>query len=89
MLYQLLIGVTPFRGDTVLEVLSQHALDDLVPPREAASDADIPESVEAIVMRCLARNPDDRFQTASELEVGGRRTDRRADIGHQRRAARP
>ncbi|MCA9695832.1 MAG: protein kinase, partial [Myxococcales bacterium] len=68
VLYQLLIGVTPFRGDTVLEVLSQHALDDPVPPREAAPDADIPESVEAIVMRCLARNPDDRFQTASELK---------------------
>ncbi|MCB9754154.1 MAG: serine/threonine protein kinase [Myxococcales bacterium] len=67
VMYQLLTGVTPFSGTTLMEILSQSALDDATPPRERVPEAQIPERIEAIVMRAIAREPEERFQSAAAL----------------------
>jgi eukaryotic-like serine/threonine-protein kinase len=65
--YFLLTGRPVFQGDKVLKVLFAHANESPLPLSELR--ADIPGDVEAIIMQCLAKNPDERFQTAEELEA--------------------
>ncbi|WP_128377575.1 protein kinase domain-containing protein [Streptomyces cavernae] len=65
LLYELLALRPPFTGETPLSVVYQHVQDAPVPPSEA-SDAAPPE-LDGLVMRSLAKDPDDRFQTAEEM----------------------
>ncbi len=67
VLYEILAGRTPFEGKRVGDVLDQvvHAM----PPRpsQVAEDRDIPRALEDLCMRCLAKDPDERIQTARRL----------------------
>ncbi|MBQ0827597.1 protein kinase domain-containing protein [Streptomyces tagetis] len=65
MLYELLTLRPPFTGETPLSVVYQHVQDIPTPPSEV-SDACPPE-LDGLVMRSLAKEPDDRFQTAEEM----------------------
>ncbi|MBB5103851.1 serine/threonine protein kinase [Streptomyces spectabilis] len=65
LLYELLALRPPFTGETPLSVVYQHVQDTPVPPSEV-SDAAPPE-LDGLVMRSLAKDPDDRFQTAEEM----------------------
>ncbi|MFI1419894.1 protein kinase [Streptomyces sp. NPDC020731] len=65
LLYELLALRPPFTGETPLSVVYQHVQDIPTPPSEA-SDACPPE-LDGMVMRALAKEPDDRFQTAEEM----------------------
>lgn len=65
ILYELLVGYPPFRSDQLLELLSQHAF---VPPKLPSQLIDgIPDQLDYIVGRALAKAPEDRFQSASEF----------------------
>ncbi|MEV5548200.1 protein kinase [Streptomyces sp. NPDC052309] len=65
LLYELLALRPPFTGETPLSVVYQHVQDIPTPPSEV-SDASPPE-LDGLVMRSLAKEPDDRFQTAEEM----------------------
>ncbi|MGW0860869.1 protein kinase domain-containing protein [Streptomyces koelreuteriae] len=65
LLYELLSLRPPFTGETPLSVVYQHVQDIPTPPSEA-SDVCPPE-LDGMVMRSLAKEPDDRFQTAEEM----------------------
>ncbi|GAA2467742.1 protein kinase [Streptomyces macrosporus] len=65
LLYELLALRPPFTGETPLSVVYQHVQDEPVPPSEV-SDA-VPPELDGLVMRALAKDPDDRFQTAEEM----------------------
>ncbi|WP_040906669.1 protein kinase domain-containing protein, partial [Streptomyces griseoflavus] len=65
LMYELLALRPPFTGETPLSVVYQHVQDIPTPPSEA-SDACPPE-LDGMVMRSLAKEPDDRFQTAEEM----------------------
>ncbi len=65
--YFMLSGHPPFDGEKPLEILIAHARDEVVPPSRYVSG--IPQDLEQIVVRCLAKSPGDRFQSAEELEV--------------------
>lgn len=65
--YFMLSGRPPFDGEKPLEILIAHARDEVVPPSRFVSG--IPQDLERIVLRCLAKSPADRFQSADELEV--------------------
>ncbi|MDI2131919.1 protein kinase domain-containing protein [Yinghuangia seranimata] len=71
LLYELLALRPPFNGDTPLSVVYQHVQDDPRPP--SASDARIPPHLDAIALKALAKNPDDRYQTAEEMRMDLRR----------------
>ena len=65
--YTLLTGRPPFDGGSVAQVLNAHVNDPVLPPSRHRSD--IPRDLEEIVLRCLAKDPADRFQGAEELET--------------------
>ncbi|NKY12892.1 protein kinase domain-containing protein [Streptomyces somaliensis] len=65
LLYELLALRPPFVGETPLSVVYQHVQDTPVPPSRV-SDAAPPE-LDGLAMRALAKDPDDRFQSAEEM----------------------
>jgi serine/threonine-protein kinase len=64
--FWLLTGRTVFRGSTVMEVLMQHVRDEPLPPSRC-SERPVPAALDAVILRCLAKSPDDRPQSADEL----------------------
>ncbi|QNP71448.1 protein kinase [Streptomyces roseirectus] len=66
MLYELLALRPPFVGETPLAVVYQHVQDIPVPPSQVSNGASPPE-LDGLAMRALAKEPDDRFQTAEEM----------------------
>jgi eukaryotic-like serine/threonine-protein kinase len=64
-LYEMLTGKLPFTGDTALAIAMKHVSDQPVPPRQI--NRAIPPQLEAIVLRCLAKDPAQRPQSATEL----------------------
>ncbi|MCW7941794.1 serine/threonine protein kinase [Streptomyces hygroscopicus] len=66
LLYELLALRPPFVGETPLSVVYQHVQDIPVPPSQVSEGASPPE-LDGLVMRSLAKDPDDRFQTAEEM----------------------
>ncbi len=67
ILYELLTFSPPFSGASTSEVLRKVRAGDVVPPSVAAPDRDIPPELDAVVMRCLARDPKDRLPSARAL----------------------
>jgi beta-lactam-binding protein with PASTA domain/predicted Ser/Thr protein kinase len=70
LLYELLTGRPPFVGDSPVSVAYQHVGEEPVPP--SSLDPDVSAAVDAIVMRALTKDREDRYQNADEM---------RADIG--------
>ncbi|MGW1256310.1 protein kinase domain-containing protein [Streptomyces sp. NPDC002513] len=66
LLYELLALRPPFVGETPLSVVYQHVQDIPVPPSQISGGMAPPE-LDGLVMRSLAKDPDDRFQTAEEM----------------------
>ncbi len=64
--YYLLTGRPPFDRGGSVGVMIAHAREPVIPPSSVR--AGIPEDLERIVLRCLAKNPDDRFPDAESLE---------------------
>lgn len=65
LLYELLALRPPFTGETPLSVVYQHVQDIPTPPSEVSQA--VPPELDGLVMRSLAKEPDDRFQTAEEM----------------------
>jgi eukaryotic-like serine/threonine-protein kinase len=65
VLYEMLTGEQPFRGDTAVGVAYQHVQENPPPPREW--DPGISQALEAIVMKALAKNPANRYPSAQEM----------------------
>ncbi len=65
MLYEMVTGQVPYEAETPLAVLLKHITDPLPLPHKIKPS--LPEPVELVVLRALAKEPDDRFQTANEL----------------------
>jgi eukaryotic-like serine/threonine-protein kinase len=65
LLYELLTLRPPFTGETPLSVVYQHVQDEAAPPSESSET--VPPELDGLVMRALAKDPDDRFQSAEEM----------------------
>lgn len=61
ILYHLLTLRPPFNGRSNREIVQKVLNDPLTPPRERAPEREVPPALEAIILRCMARNPDARF----------------------------
>jgi len=68
VLYELLTRRAPFSGKH-LDLLNAHVSVPPTPPRALAPSAEIPASIEAVVLRALAKAPDDRYETAEQFEA--------------------
>jgi len=65
LLYELLTGRPPFIGDSPVAVAYQHVREPARPPSD--HDTDLPEAVDAIVMKSLAKRVEDRYQSAAAM----------------------
>ena len=67
LLYELLTGKPPFTGDSAVAIAYQHVREIPRPPSAVA--ADVPESLDRVVLKALAKNRDDRYQDASHMRA--------------------
>jgi serine/threonine-protein kinase len=67
MLYELLVGEPPFTGDSPVSIVVQHVSD--APRQPSAANAEISPDIDSIVLKALAKNPADRYQTAGEMKA--------------------
>ena len=65
VLYEMLTGRPPFLGDTPVAVASKQVLEQPVPP--SRMNGDVAPDLDAVVLRALAKNPANRYQSAEEL----------------------
>ncbi|HEY74863.1 MAG TPA: protein kinase [Thermoflexia bacterium] len=65
VLYELLVGRAPFQGDTPYAVIHDHIFTPLPLPRSLKPD--LPEALERVLLKALAKDPDDRFQSVDEM----------------------
>ncbi len=67
VVYETLTGRLPFQGRTQQETMIARLRSEPVPLRRLHPDMTFPEAVEQVLIKALARNPDDRYQTALEF----------------------
>lgn len=65
VLYEMLAGKRAFRGDSAIETLNAILKED--PPEPSASNSQISPALERVVMRCLEKSPEQRFQSAKDV----------------------
>lgn len=67
LLYELLTGKPPFTGDSPVAIAYQHVSEPPTPPSQI--DAGVPRDLDAIVLKALAKSPEDRYQTAADFNA--------------------
>jgi eukaryotic-like serine/threonine-protein kinase len=67
VLFELLTGRPPFQGDSPVAIAYQHVREE--PPQPSQLDPSIPQYANAIVMKALAKDPNYRYQSASEMRA--------------------
>jgi eukaryotic-like serine/threonine-protein kinase len=71
VLYEMITGQPPFGGESAVAIAYKHVQENPVPPRQI--DPALPETLEAITLKCLAKNPANRYPTAQDLRADLRR----------------
>jgi eukaryotic-like serine/threonine-protein kinase len=67
VLYELLTGAVPFTGDTPVEIAMKHL--SKVPEPPSAKRPEIPRALDQVVLRALAKDSEDRYGSAEELDA--------------------
>jgi len=67
VLYELLTGVLPFSGDNAISIALKHIQSDFIPPSQIVEG--IPAALERVVLKAMAKDPVDRFQSALEMKM--------------------
>jgi beta-lactam-binding protein with PASTA domain/tRNA A-37 threonylcarbamoyl transferase component Bud32 len=67
LMYELLTGRPPFTGDSPVAIAYQHVRENPVPP--SVVDPEIPPWADAIVLKAMAKDPADRYQSAAEMRM--------------------
>ncbi|KJX75931.1 Stk1 family PASTA domain-containing Ser/Thr kinase [Mycobacterium lepromatosis] len=67
VLYEILTGEPPFIGDSPVSVAYQHVREDPTPPSQRHEGISV--DLDAVVLKALAKNPENRYQTASEMRA--------------------
>src|SRR5918996_4464135 len=71
ILYEMVTGSVPYTAETPLAVLFKHISDPLPPP--SLVKPDVPASIEQVILKALAKEPKDRFDTAAEFLAAWKR----------------
>ncbi|HEY2744592.1 MAG TPA: protein kinase [Polyangia bacterium] len=67
IMYELFTGRVPFEAESFMGILTKHITTQPTPPRQLAPERAIPVEIEAVIMRALAKEPEERYQTMGEL----------------------
>ncbi len=81
VLYELLTGTVPFNGDTPVEIAMKHL--STVPPEPSTLRPEVPEDLDAIVVRSLGKTPEERYGSAEEMDADLARVARGVAISHE------
>ena len=65
MMYELLSGLVPYKGDNAVEIALKHLKEPLPSIRKVSSS--IPQSIENVIIRATAKNPKNRYADAREM----------------------
>jgi len=65
LMYELITGTVPFRGDNAVEIALKHMKDKI--PSIRKQDPSIPQSVENILLKATAKNPRNRYESAKDM----------------------
>ncbi len=76
-LFQMITGRVPFEGETVMTVTLKHINEPVPPPRKV--NPDLPPGVDEVILKGMAKSPEDRYSSADELAAAFRGAVRRAD----------
>jgi serine/threonine-protein kinase len=66
VLYELLTGAVPFTGETAVEIAMKHLSH--VPAAPSTIRPEIPHDLDLVVLRALAKNPEDRYRSATDMD---------------------
>lgn len=68
-LFEVLSGFVPFEGKNSVETVTMHQEDE--PPKlsQVVPELDLPPSIDLVISKCLAKTPQDRYQSAKELSI--------------------
>ena len=69
ILFEMLTGQVPFRANGFMGTLSKHIMEPPPSPRALAPEAGISRALELVVLKALAKDPADRFQSAEEFSA--------------------
>ncbi len=69
ILYELLAGRVPFLGDTFMGVLTQHMFEAPRPLREINPNVHVPQALESVVLKALAKDPNQRYRSMHEMAI--------------------
>jgi len=67
ILYEMVTGAPPFESDTLFDLILQHATEAPVSPTSRRPD--LPEAVESVILRCLEKDRNDRFESVGALRA--------------------
>lgn len=67
VLFQMLTGTTPFQGETPMQIASQQL--HMTPPMPRSLRGDLPEVAERVLLRAMAKRPDERFASTQEFAL--------------------
>lgn len=67
LLYELLTGQPPFQGDSAVAIAYQHVRE--IPKRPSSLAADVPESLDRVILKSLAKSREDRYQDAAHMRA--------------------
>ncbi len=67
LLYELLTGRPPFTGDSPVAIAYQHVRENPIPPSRV--DPEIPAWADSIVLKAMAKDPAERYQSAAEMRT--------------------
>jgi len=68
ILYEMLTSQLPFEGESTATLIYKHVYKNPITPRKVRPEMSIPPSLEAVVLKCMAKKPQDRFQSMGILE---------------------
>ncbi|HEY2735846.1 MAG TPA: serine/threonine-protein kinase, partial [Polyangiales bacterium] len=69
MLYEMACGKVPFDADNLMGILTKHLYENPIAPHELAPPVNVPAPLEAIILKCLQKKPEQRYQTMAELSA--------------------
>jgi predicted Ser/Thr protein kinase len=67
ILYEMASGRVPFDADNLMGILTKHMYEQPIPPHQLPPPVDVPPGLEAVIMKCLTKSADARYQTMNEL----------------------
>jgi len=81
VLYEMLTGKVPFTGETPVEIAMKHLSQ--VPEPPSSLRKDVPHDLDAVVMRALAKDPEQRYSSAEEMDADLARVARGVSVSRE------